>query len=294
MSRLFFLLLSLLFISCGNDSAERKAEPLSQQFKDYWYSGEAEITSYKLKQARYGQMHEGTAVLVYVTENFLPKEQVKANGRNKDNISVLKLNTVKKFVTGIYPYSIMQSSFYPVDNNQHAIKVSASAQEWCGQVYMQLNNRKNFEVISHSYFQGEADQQLELPKQYLENEVWNQLRIDPSSLPTGNIEMIPSFEFLRLHHKEIRAYDAVASFLSKENIDIYNIEYPELHRKLSIYYERDFPYAIQKWEETAESGFGQNAPILTTTAEKMARIKSAYWTKNGNKDLSLRKKLHLD
>lgn len=294
MSRLFFLLLSLLFISCGNNSAERKAEPLSQEFKDYWYSGEAEITSYKLKQARYGEMRDGTAVLVYVTEDFLPKEQVKADQPNKDNISVLKLNTVKKFVTGIYPYSIMQSSFYPVDNNQHAIKVSASTQEWCGMVYMQLNNRKNSEVISHSYFQGEADQQLELPKQYLENEIWNQLRIDPSSLPTGNIQMIPSFEFLRLHHKKIRAYKAVASFLSKENIDIYNIEYPELHRKLSIYYERDFPYAIQKWEETAESGFGKNARVLTTTAEKMALIKSAYWTKNSNKDLSLRKKLHLD
>ena len=294
MSRLFFFLIPLLFFSCGKDSAGKKPEPLSREFKNYWYSGKAEITSYKLKQARYGEMREGTAVLVYVTEDFLPEEQVKANGRDKDNISVLKLNAVKKFVTGIYPYSIMQSSFYPVDNNRHAIKVSASAQEWCGQVYMQLNNRDKFEVISHSYFQGEADQHLELPKQYLENEIWNQLRINPSSLPTGNIKMLPSFEFLRLHHKEIKAYDAVAGFLSKENIDIYNIEYPELHRKLSIYFQREFPYAIQKWEETAESGFGKNARVMTTTAEKMVSIKSAYWTKNGNKDLSLRKKLHLD
>lgn len=45
-------------------------EPLSQEFKSYWYSNEAEITSYKLEQARYGEMRDGTAVLIYVTEPF--------------------------------------------------------------------------------------------------------------------------------------------------------------------------------------------------------------------------------
>ena len=29
---------------------------LTSEFKDYWYSGEAEITSYKLEQARYGEI----------------------------------------------------------------------------------------------------------------------------------------------------------------------------------------------------------------------------------------------
>ena len=112
--------------------------PLSDEFKAYWYAGEAEITSYKLEQARYGELRDGNAVLIYVTEPFLPKEQVKANNNNPENISVLKLNATKKFLTGIYPYSIMSSTFYPVHDNQHALKTSLSVQEWCGHVYSSL------------------------------------------------------------------------------------------------------------------------------------------------------------
>ena len=54
----------------------------NQQFKDYWYAGKAEITSYKLEQSRYGELRDGKAVLVYVTEPFLPKAQVKADQKN--------------------------------------------------------------------------------------------------------------------------------------------------------------------------------------------------------------------
>ena len=40
------------------------------EFADYWYRGQAEITSYDLEQARYGELRSGTAVLVFVTEDF--------------------------------------------------------------------------------------------------------------------------------------------------------------------------------------------------------------------------------
>jgi len=119
-------------------------KPISEEFKKYWYAGEAEITSYKLEQARYGEIREGSAVLIYVTEPFHNQKQVKADGNNQDNIPVLKLNSTKKYLTGIYPYSIMNSTFYPVNDDSHAIKVSFSSQEWCGHVYAQLNNRADF------------------------------------------------------------------------------------------------------------------------------------------------------
>jgi len=114
-------------------------KPLSQEFKKYWYEGNAEITSYELSQARYGELREGKAVLIYVTEPFLPGLQVKADKKDPSNVPVLKLNATKKYLTGIYPYSIMTSSFYPVYDNQHAQKISFSSQEWCGHVYAQLN-----------------------------------------------------------------------------------------------------------------------------------------------------------
>ncbi len=262
----------------------------SQDFKDYWYKGEAEITSYKLEQARYGEIRDGHAVLIFVTEDFLPELQVKADRQNKNTVPVLKLNATKKFNTGIYPYSIMQSTFYPVSNEQHAIKVSSSMQEWCGHVYAQLNNRTMFEIDAHSYFEGEADQELKLDKAILENELWTQLRMDPKSLPIGDIEVIPSFEYTRLRHKEIKAYTANA----KMNDGVYSITYPELNRSLIIMFNPDFPYDIIGWEESFQSGFGPNAKTLTTKATKLNSIKSAYWGKNSNADKGLRKELLLD
>lgn len=261
----------------------------SKTFNDYWYAGEAEISSYKLEQARYGEMRDGNAVLVFVTEDFLPEAQVKADNYNEKNVPVLKLNATKNFNTGIYPYSIMQSTFYPVSNNQHAIKISASVQEWCGHAYTQLNNRADFEIMSHSYFQSVADQDFKLEKSITENEIWTQLRINPESLPVGAIKSIPSLEFIRLRHAELKAYQATASL---ENGN-YTISYPELNRTLSIQFNPEFPYNILGWDETTKQGYGNNAKTLTTKATKLQTIKSAYWSKNNNADEDLRETLKL-
>ena len=270
----------------STSSLENKTSEVNQQFNDYWYAGEAEISSFQLSQARYGELREGTAALIFVTEDFLPDVQVKADQQNTDNVSVLKLNSTKNFNTGIYPYSIMQSAFYPVANNQHAIKVSCSVQEWCGQVYTQLNNRSKFDIVSHSYFQSEADEHLSLKKEILENQLWNQLRIDPKSLPVGKHQIIPSLEFIRLKHIELKAYEAEA----KLSESTYAINYPELNRRLVITFNPDFPYDIESWEET----FNEGSKPMTTTAKRLKLIKSAYWTKNSVADDGLRDTLKLD
>ena len=276
-----------------NDYSENiKARTISQEFKDYWYSGTAEITSYSLLQERYGELREGTAVNIFVTEDFLPDTQVKADNTSEENISVLKLNQMKNFNTGIYPYSIMASTFSPVAFQQHALKVTNSVQEWCGQVYMQLNNHENFEIESHSYFEGEADEKIALPKTWLENEVWNLIRINPKELPTGDVLMIPSFEYLRLRHKEIKQYNAFASLKQGDSLTIYRVNYPDLQRQLLLYFKSTFPYEIEKWEEV--NAAPQNDTLsLKTTATKLERIKTDYWTKNGNKHLNLRNSLQL-
>ncbi|GGD07405.1 hypothetical protein GCM10011368_06670 [Hyunsoonleella pacifica] len=265
---------------------QKPVQPLSQEFKDYWYAGKAEISSYKLEQARYGEIREGTAVLIYVTEDFLPEIQVKADYQNKSNIPVLKLNATKNFNTGIYPYSIMQSTFYPVANNQHALKVSSSMQEWCGHVYAQLNNKEQFNIMSHSYFQAEADEQFKLNKTTLENELWAQLRINPKSLPTGNISVIPSFEYTRMKHVKIKAYQAEATLAENK----YTLNYKNLDRTLAINFNPKFPYDIISWEETFKSG----GKLLTTKATKLKTITSPYWQKNDNASAILRDTLQLN
>lgn len=270
----------------ASEEKQKPATPLSQQFKNYWYAGKAEISSYKLEQARYGELRDGKAVLIYVTEDFLPEIQVKADNQNDNNVPVLKLNATKNFNTGIYPYSIMQSTFYPVANNQHAIKVSSSMQEWCGHIYAQLNNREQFEIVSHSYFEGEADKAFKLEKSILENELWTQLRIDPKSLPTGSIKVIPAFEFTRMKHIDIKPYLADAT-LSKNT---YSLTYKNLNRSLAITFNPKFPYDISSWEETFKSG----SKTMQTKATKLKTITSPYWQKNDNASEILRDTLQLN
>ncbi len=279
--------------SKNTETPSNLKKQLSEDFKKYWYAGEAEITSYKLAQARYGEIRDGKAVLVYVTEPFLKEKQVKADGNNPDNIPVLKLNSTKNYLTGIYPYSIMSSSFYPVYDNQHAVKVSFSSQEWCGQVYAQLNNRDAFEITSHSYFESEADQKLKLDKTILENELWNKIRINPDLLPTGTVSIIPSMEFIRLSHKELKPYNAIITLIEKEEVKTYQIKYPDLERILKIDFKSTFPYTIESWSDSFKSGFGNKAKIMTSTATKIQTMKTPYWRQNSNSFLPLRDTLGL-
>ena len=294
------LLKTLLFsvflcASCSENKTESKKNTIvipidkHSKFNSYWYAGKAEITSYKLSQARYGDVYEGTAVNIFVTEDFLPDKQVKADNRNKNNVPTLKLNSTKKFTTGIYPYAIMTRTFSPVDLNKKAIKISFSAQEWCGNTFVQLNNKEKYEIDFHSYFESNADRKVALEKVVLENELWNHLRVSPENLPVGKLEIIPSFEYLALNHQEIKGYKAEASLKKEGEFIIYTIHYPELKRTLAIKATKEFPFSIESWEETTIS----RGKTLRTTAEKMNTILSAYWGKNGVADIEERKELGL-
>lgn len=258
---------------------------LTKAFKAYWFNGEAEISSYALTQSRYGEQRSGEAVLIYVTEDFLPNVQVKANTPTDSTVKVLKLNATKNFNTGIYPYSIMQSTFQPVYIQSQPLKISASIQEWCGHVYAQLNNRSQFEYSAHSYFEGEEDEYKTLPKTLTENEIWTRIRIAPQKLPTGDLKMIPSLEYLRLKHKNTQAYEAHANLAEGK----YTLNYPTLNRKLSIHFNPNPPHDIIKWEESYKADQEQ----LLTIATKIKTIKSPYWLKNKNADSVLRKVLQL-
>ncbi len=278
-----------------NSDAEisKFAVQLSKDFKDYWYSGKAEISSFALEQARYGELRKGHAILVYVTEPFLPDAQVKADQSSRKNISVLKLNSTKNFLTGIYPYSVMTSTFYPVQDDKHALKISTSVQEWCGHVYTQLNNRKSFEVTSHSYFQGEADRNFTLDKAILENELWNKIRINPDALPVGEVSLIPSLEYFRMTHTDFQAFPASLSLEKGSQTTTYTIRYTKPERTLTITFNTEFPHEILGWTDRYKSGFGPKATMLTSKATRIKTIKSSYWQKNSNADVSLRDSLGL-
>jgi len=306
MMKQFFVICTTfsLLIACGfsNKPLEENdlAETDPKQFNDYWYQGKAEITSYKLEQARYGEIHNGTAVLVYVTEDFSKDKQVKLDypGRAGDDaVKVMKLNTTKKFNTGIYPYSIMESVFTPVNrkDSPNTIKATASSQEWCGHSFTQLNlNDEGYKIQLNSYFESEGDQIKQLPKVWLENELWNLIRIDPAQLPVGKIKVIPSLVFQRLKHVEMEEVNAIARLDKSGGKNTFLLKFPSLNRELSIHFDDKFPYAINGWEESYQSGWGSSAKTLSTKATKMKSILSPYWSKNSVADSHLRKELGLE
>jgi hypothetical protein len=281
------LLAALIIFVLSNLSAQK----ISSEFKKNWFDGNAEISSYSLNQSRYGEIREGSAVLIYVTEDFLGEEQVKANKKSKTTIPVLKLNRAKKFLTGIYPYSIMTSTFSGLLSPQNMIKNVASIQEWCGQSYLQINSGdKELKIISHSYFEGEADQEISLKKTRTEDELWNLIRMTPNSLPLGELKLIPSLEMLRLDHKEIKTYDAITSLNKKGKTSIYTITYPSLKRSLSIEFSNSFPHAIEGWEEKY-TGKGDS---FVTTAKKIHTERRQYWRENNNASKKLRTPFKID
>ncbi len=289
------VLLAISILSCKTDaevepSLEKSSKSLvlSEDFKSYWYDGTAEVNSYDLEFYRYGEKRTGKAMLIFVTEDFLEDVQVKSNAKTENSQSVMKLNSTKTFTTGIYPYSIMQSAFFPLENNTHVTKITTSIQEWCGQVYTQLNNRSQFEITSHSYFEGEGDFKTQLKKTLTENDLWIRLRIDPKAIPTGNLLILPDFSYLRLQHKEFASQKAQLSQSEDEFIETL-LNYKELNRSLKIYQEKKPPFSILKWEEIQVTG----NDTLISKASKLKTLKTKYWRKNSNKHLHLRDSLSL-
>jgi hypothetical protein len=274
------------------------AEEFSRRFPEfatYWYQGKAELTRYSLRQARYGDLHDGEAVLVFVTEDFLPGLQVKQeHGDSPEAISVLKLNAYRRFYTGIYPYTLMTSSFTPARPPGGAtLKVSSTIQEWCGQVYSQINRREDgLHALVHSYFQNDADQRTLLPSATLEDGIWAQIRIDPAVIAEGEQEIVPGLDFIRMRHKALRAYPATVTRKPGVETDLVDhpvasleIRYEALGRELVIYYEPEFPHIIQAWEESVGP--------QRTTAVRTHAIMDDYWNHNSPDDAPYRAALGL-
>lgn len=265
----------------------------SEAFKQYWYAGKAEVNAYNLDQSRYGENRQGKAMLIFVTEGFSKKKHVKLDdpqAAGNDNVAVMKMNYTKNFVTGIYPYSMMISTFTPISRNQmpHTFKVTMTSQEWCGHVFSQINMIKSrYNVSSYSYFEQEGDTHFTTEKVLLEDELMNLIRIDPENIPLGKTQLLPGLFFTRLKHDNLMPQEVT---LTKETLPgeiHFVIDFPE--RKLTIKAEAAFPHKILGWEEQ----FTERGQSYHTTAVLDKTLYTDYWRKNKNEFLPLRDSLGL-
>ncbi len=294
------MMLAILASCSSNAQTDVNFTPTDgDEFSKYWYGGKAELTSYNLEQSRYGAVHKGHAVLIFVTEDFSNSKQVKLDNpkeAGKDAVKVLKLNFTKKFNTGIYPYSMMMSVFKPIDfaENPNALKVTTASQEWCGHTFLQLNLKEHaYHLSGYSYFETEGDVNRDIKKTLLEDEVWNIIRLNPEKLPIGDVTVIPATFISRLTRDALTNKKAKATLQPSDNeqfagdsLLVYELNYSEPDRSLRIYFEKEFPYEIMGWEDTYKE--------MTTKATKRKSMQLDYWNKNLPADLIYRAQLGLD
>ncbi len=277
-------------------------------FDAYWFRGLAELSRYELKQSRYGEIHDGETVLVFVTEPFKTDAQVKYEGGDKKNVEqVLKLNHYSRFYTGIYPYNLTTSVFTPAKRDGPTIKLAHSVQEWCGHVFAQANLKSDatgYDVQSFSYFMNEGDKRFALDTAMLEDGLWTTLRRGPDKLPTGEVTLLPSATFLRLMHKPWTPVAANAALGPEEKTEYserpvrrYEVSYPSFDRTLTIWFEASHPYRIVRWTDSYPALFnrdGGSPERLTTEATLTNSIMLDYWSKNAAADGAWRDALGLE
>lgn len=263
-------------------------------FSDYWYGGKAEIAVYDLQQSRYGELRSGTTTLISVAEPFSKSKQVKLDypdQAGEDNASVFKLNTVKKYNTGIYPYSIMTSSFTDITTGQ-LYKANTSIQEWCGQTFLQANaqGKDQYLLSGYSYFESEGDQKIKVNHATFSEEIIPQIRLKKLTPETSKLNLYPSQETLRLLHLPITPVKATLNWQVGEKDTKVQITYNHpLQLTTNITFSSLFPYAVQSWSES----YTKEGQTNTSTATLKSINLLPYWEMNSRKFDHMRTKIGL-
>lgn len=294
-TKLFYLfLVSCIFNSCSDSKLIHPSLDLDTPLQVDYFSGQAEICTYEVSKARYNNNHPGEAVLVYVTEQFDAEKQVKSdNPQPKVSYTVLKLNYLLRFSTGIYDYSMFTSVFTPayLDEINYPVKITNSSQDWCGQSFMQVNQKEDYHIQLRSYFESEGDLDSRMAKIYSEDNFLTMVRIAPESLPIGDVEVLPSLNYLRTAHIEAKPYAASATMEKNENEWVYSYEIPALKRSVKLCIDPLSNYRITSWTENYPTVF--DGEMRTTTYTLKAVTVSKYWEKNNPEDTTLRDSLKI-
>lgn len=298
--------LLLLLSTVTHAQSTHKAPDFGSDFWKHWGDGHGELSGYDITYPRYGELRKGTGVAIFVTEDFSDSLRVKADpGKHPkaDVYPVIKLNLVEDFPTGLYDYNLMTSVFVRADNSGYGglpVKASFSAQEWCGHAYAQLLfDKHDIRLTSHSYFDGEADQQhkLAMPNDAMSEDSllhWARGLASPTLSPgqTMKVKLLRSLAHSRLQHKPLQWVDATLAFESKPasitvpagtfECDILTCTLSD-GLKWTFHIQRDDPYRhLIAWESSA----GHKGSLIKTK-------RLQYWRMHGEGDEAALKDLGL-
>ena len=262
------------------------SEPASQEFWEAWGDNRGEVSAYRIVTPRYGELREGLTVLVYVLEEHDRRTWIKNDrGEVPEEFRdvVMKLNETTTFRTGIYPYSIMSSTFAPVGSRGRErfapARIVFSSQEWCGQVYHRLLPQVDrFDEEIRSYFSVEGEDHREVstvPFALYENGLWIQLRELDGPFANGQNwegQLVPALWQRRRSHEPLEPVAATitrgeARLDDGTEINRFELQYGDVTRTFDV--ERAAPRRILRWT----SSEGEEAVLLGTD-------RLTYWQLN--------------
>lgn len=230
--------------------------PINQEtnktFINYWKNGKIEITKYELKEDS-----------ISVGEGSLTFSIDYVEGVNKtDSIQTLHSDFMGKIHQENYDYSAMTSAYLPLNLTirPHAMQVINSVQEPTESSFLALSQiPKYYELIAKNTFKEKTKEHFVLERKNLEDELWVKIRMNPNDLPTGDIEIIPSFTYWQLVKKspniqesKAELKDYVGTEFTGKKLKIYSLDYPDLKRNLSIIFESEFPFEIVGWKQVSD------------------------------------------
>ncbi len=225
---------------------ERPLEGASGAFWGTWGDARGELAGYAVRVPRYGEVREGEVVHVTVVEPLDRRTWVKDEALPEDRrVYVVKLVRSVKFQTGVYPYSLETCVYSPVDRwpgeRFDPVKVTFSAQEWCGHVFHALwPGREGALELLVSYF-AEAGQRFApapaLAGALYEDALWIQLRELDGPFAEGGPwkgPIVPSLWSHRTSHGPARAVEASISREAVEGGTRFTIRYEDVVRTIDV------------------------------------------------------------
>jgi len=277
-----------------------------EDFYAYWGDGRAELSSYRVVQSRYGEAREGHSVLIFVTEEINRQTLVKVESDQpqEDRVYTLKLNKTLKFLTGIYPYSVMTSVFSAVEGGPsdpsrpfEARKITLSVQEWCGHVFEEVRvSEDRIAGDLNSYFEKEGRQQWSFSRPAdlaIEDHLLIRIReLKGTFMAEGasrTLTMLPSLWQFRIQHKARELVQVTLTKGRRESLAIgstaytatpWSWAYGDLDR--TVWVDTAYPHRILRWESSAGD-----------QGELMVSKRLPYWGLHDIDDESLRDELEI-
>ena len=276
----------------------------SSSFDSLWYDGNAEISTYRTVEMRYGQPRNGTRTMVFVTEPMRLSTHIKPDQPIPDEkkIAVIKLNDVREFTTGIYDYNVMTSVFAAVEEKSGiprgaTMKQAFSSQEWCGVVFENIIRESDtYKRSLYSYFESEGTKHESIPhhgKVETEDNLWLMIReLQGPILRSGEsrtLTLLPSLWLRRKTHENVTTKKATLTKGEPERIQTklgsfrsVPFEWTAEQGATKVWVEAAYPHRILKWNERDGSA-----------GEIMASRREPYWKLNKNRHTAYRAELEL-